>query len=75
VLAFSVFPSAVLVGDPSGSTRVISIAAYEAAYVQYDYVLASAIAVIMGVVELLVVGIVLGWRALLYTGSTAGGKG
>jgi putative spermidine/putrescine transport system permease protein len=75
VLAFSVFPSAVLVGDPSGSTRVISIAAYEAAYVQYDYVLASAIAVIMGVVELLVIGLVLGWRALLYTGSTSGGKG
>ncbi|MGA5302860.1 ABC transporter permease [Nucisporomicrobium flavum] len=75
VLAFSVFPSAVLVGDPAGETRVISIAAYEAAYVQYDYVLASAIAVIMGVVELVVLGLVLGWRALLYTGSTAGGKG
>jgi putative spermidine/putrescine transport system permease protein len=75
VLAFSVFPSAILVGDPSGSTRVIAIAAYEAAYVQYDYVLASAIAVIMGAVELVVIGLVLGWRALLYTGSTAGGKG
>ena len=75
VLAFSVFPSAVLVGDPSGTTRVISIAAYEAAYVQYDYALASAVAVIMGLVELIVIGLVLGWRALLYTGSTAGGKG
>jgi putative spermidine/putrescine transport system permease protein len=75
VLAFSVFPSAVLVGDPSGSTRVISIAAYEAAYVQYDYVLASAVAVIMGAVELVVIAVVLGWRSLLYTGSTAGGKG
>ncbi|BCJ48630.1 ABC transporter permease [Actinoplanes sp. NBRC 14428] len=72
VLAFSVFPSAVLVGDPAGETRVISIAAYEAAYVQYDYVLASALAVIMGVVELVVIGLVLGWRALLYTGSTIG---
>jgi putative spermidine/putrescine transport system permease protein len=29
----------------------------------------------MGIVELLVIGLVLGWRALLYTGSTAGGKG
>ena len=74
VLAFSVFPSAVLVGDPAGSTRVISIAAYHAAYEVYDYALASAIAVVMGVVELLVVAAVLGWRALLYTGST-GGKG
>ncbi|MEO3930438.1 ABC transporter permease [Micromonosporaceae bacterium B7E4] len=75
VLAFSVFPSAVLVGDPAGTTRVISIAAYEAAYVQYDYPLAATIAVLMGLVELLVIAAVLGWRALLYTGSTAGGKG
>ena len=73
MLAFSVFPSAVLVGDPAGTTRVMSIAAYDAAYVQYDYPLASAIAVLMGLVEL-VIAAVLGWRALLYTGST-GGKG
>ena len=75
VLAFSVFPSAVLVGDPSGETRVISIAAYDAAYVRYDYAMGSTIAVIMGVVELVVIAAVLAWRALLYTGSTAGGKG
>ncbi|HEX8630742.1 MAG TPA: sugar ABC transporter permease [Catenuloplanes sp.] len=74
VLAFSVFPSAVLVGDPAGETRVISIAAWHAAYEQYDYAKASAIAIIMGVVELLVISVVLGWRTLLYTGST-GGKG
>lgn len=74
VLAFSVFPSAILVGDPAGTTRVISIAAFHAAYEQYDYALGSAIAVIMGVVELLVIAAVLGWRSLLYTGST-GGKG
>jgi putative spermidine/putrescine transport system permease protein len=75
VLAFSVFPSAVLVGDPAGTTRVMSIAAYDAAYIRYDYALASAIAVLMGLVELLVIGAVLGWRTLLYTGSTSGGKG
>jgi putative spermidine/putrescine transport system permease protein len=74
VLAFSVFPSAVLVGNPAGSTRVISLAAYQAAYEQYDYAYASAIAMIMGAVELVVVVIVLLWRSSLYTGST-GGKG
>jgi len=74
VLAFSVFPSAVLVGNPAGSTRVISLAAYQAAYEQYDYAYASAIAMIMGAVELVVVAIVLVWRSRLYTGST-GGKG
>ncbi len=37
VQAFSVFPSAVLLGAPAGPTRVISIAAYTAAFEEYDY--------------------------------------
>lgn len=74
VLSFSVFPSAIMVGDPAGSTRVISIAAFHAAFEQYDYSMASAIAMIMGAVELAVIGLVLGWRSRLYRGST-GGKG
>jgi putative spermidine/putrescine transport system permease protein len=74
VLAFSVFPSAVLVGDPAGETRVLALAAYQAAYEQYDYSLASAIAMVMGAVELIVIGLVLLWRSRLYTGAT-GGKG
>jgi len=75
VQAFSVFPSAVLVGVPAGSTRVISIAAYQAAFEQYDYGLASAIAIIMGLVQLLIVAVVLGARGLLYRGPASGGKG
>jgi len=74
VLAFSVFPSAILVGNPTGETRVISIAAYQAAYEQYDYPFASAIAMVMGLVELIVISVVLVWRSRLYAGST-GGKG
>ncbi len=52
VQTFSVFPSAVLLGAPAGETRVISIAAYQAAYEQYDYSMASAIAMIMGFCQL-----------------------
>ncbi|MEU7608038.1 ABC transporter permease [Micromonospora sp. NPDC049204] len=74
VLAFSVFPSAVLVGNPAGETRVISLAAYQAAYEQYDYPYASAIAMIMGFVELVVIAVVLAARSRFYTGAT-GGKG
>jgi putative spermidine/putrescine transport system permease protein len=74
VLAFSVFPSAVLVGDPAGTTRVISISAWSAFYERRDYAMGSAVAVVMGVIELLVIAVVLGWRSLFYTGST-GGKG
>jgi len=75
VQAFSVFPSAVLVGAPAGATRVISIAAYQAAFEQYDHSLASAIAIIMGVAQLMIVALVLGARGLLYRGPAGGGKG
>ena len=74
VLAFSVFPSAYLVGLPQGETRVMSIAAYEAAFRDGDYPMGSAVAVIMAVVMLVVIGLVLLWRSTLYRGAT-GGKG
>jgi putative spermidine/putrescine transport system permease protein len=75
VQAFSVFPSAILLGAPAGPTRVISIAAYQAAFEEYDYSLASAIAMLMGLVELVIVAAVLGGRGLLYRGPAGGGKG
>jgi putative spermidine/putrescine transport system permease protein len=74
VLAFSVFPSAQLVGDPQGSTHVISIAAYNAAFQQYDYSMGSAVAMVMAAVMLAVVALVLLWRGRMYRGAT-GGKG
>ena len=75
VQAFSVFPSAVLLGAPAGPTRVISIAAYQAAFEEYDYSLASAIAMIMGAVQLVIVAVILGLRGLAYRGPAGGGKG
>ncbi|QAY69072.1 ABC transporter permease [Xylanimonas protaetiae] len=74
VLAFSVFPSARLVGDPGGETRVMALMAYRSFGEQLDYPMASTIALVMGLVELVVVAIVFAWRSLLYKGST-GGKG
>jgi putative spermidine/putrescine transport system permease protein len=75
VQAFSVFPSAVLLGAPAGPTRVMSIAAAEAAFESYDYSLASAIAMVMGFVQLLVVAALLGARRFFYSGPATGGKG
>jgi len=75
VQAFSVYPSAVLLGAPAGPTRVISIAAYEAAFEQYDAPLASCVAMVMGLVQLAVVGAALGLRGLFYRGPVTGGKG
>jgi putative spermidine/putrescine transport system permease protein len=75
VQAFAVFPSAVLLGAPAGATRVISIAAYQAAFEQYDHSMGTAIAIIMGVVELVIVVAVLGLRSFFYRGPAGGTKG
>ena len=75
VQAFSVFPSAVLLGEPAGVTRVISIAAATAAFEEYDYSMASAIAMIMGFVQLGIVVAVLASRGLFYRGPASGAKG
>src|SRR5215475_13478375 len=74
VQAFSVFPSAVLLGAPAGPTRVISIAAYQAAFENYDYAMASTVAMIMGFAQLIVVAAVLGARGFFYKGPASGGK-
>ena len=75
VQAFSLFPSVVLLGAPAGPTRVISIAAYQAAFEDYDYSMASAIAMIMGAVQLAVVVVVLAMRGAFYRGPAGGAKG
>ncbi len=75
VQAFSVFPSAVLLGAPAGITRVISVAAYTAAFEEYDYSMASAIAMIMATVQVGIVAALLGVQSLLYRGPAGGGKG
>jgi putative spermidine/putrescine transport system permease protein len=75
VQAFSVFPSAILLGEPSGATRVISIAAYTAAFEQFDYPLASAIAMIMAGVQVLIVVALLALRGVFFRGPVSTGKG
>lgn len=75
VMAFSVFPSAVLLGEPSGPTRVISIAAYQWAFEKFNFNAASAISMVMAAIELLVISLILVWRARTYRGASIVGKG
>lgn len=75
VMNFTVFPSAVLLGQPSGPTRVISIAAFQWAFEKFNFHMSSAIAIIMGLVELIFILIVMFIRQGLYRGSTVAGKG
>jgi putative spermidine/putrescine transport system permease protein len=74
VMAFAVFPSALMVGDPDGTTHVMSIVAYEDALERFDYVQGCADAMIMSALMLIVIAAVTGLRSRLYTGAT-GGKG
>jgi putative spermidine/putrescine transport system permease protein len=75
VQAFTVFLSAILLGTPAGSARVISIVAYQAAFEQFDYPLASAIAMLMAGVQVLIIVVLLGVRTLLFRGPASTGKG
>jgi putative spermidine/putrescine transport system permease protein len=75
VQAFTVFPSAILLGEPAGPTRVISIVAYQAAFEQYDYSLASAIAMLMAGVQVIIIVALLGARSLVFRGPASSGKG
>ncbi len=75
VMAFSVFPSAVLLGQPSGPTRVISIASYQWAFEKFNFNAASAISMIMAAIELGVIAVVLAWRSGIYKGASIVGKG
>ncbi len=52
VMSFATFPSAILLGQPTGATRTIAIAAYAQAFEMFDMPYASAIAVIMGLFQL-----------------------
>lgn len=75
VMSFSVFPSAVLLGQPSGPTRVIAYAAYQWAYEKYDRNMGSTICMVMAVIEIVIIALVLTWRQRMYKGASIVGKG
>jgi putative spermidine/putrescine transport system permease protein len=75
VMAFSMYPSAVLLGQPSGPTRVISIAAYQWAFEKFNFNAATAISMTMAGIELSVIAAVLAWRSKMYKGASIVGKG
>jgi len=75
VAMFSVFPSAQLLGEPSGPTRVMSIAAYHWAFEAFNFNVGSAISMTMAAIELLIISGVLIWRNRIYKGASIVGKG
>jgi putative spermidine/putrescine transport system permease protein len=76
VMAFSVFPSAVMLGEPTSQSRVIAFMAYDwARGAKQNQNMGSAISLIMAVIELAVISIVLFWRQRMYRGASMVGKG
>jgi putative spermidine/putrescine transport system permease protein len=75
VMSFSLFPSAVMLGQPAGETRVIAYAAWQWTYEKFDKNMGSAICVIMAVIEVAIISIVLTWRQRMYKGASIVGKG
>ncbi len=73
--SFSVFPSAIMLGAPSGPTRVMAYAAYQWSYEKFNQNFGSTISIVMVVVQLIIVGAVLAWRQRLYRGASMVGKG
>lgn len=76
VANFSVFPTAVLVGQPMGETRTLAIAAYEAAFEYYDFTKGNVLAFTMGAIQLGIVAAIFFLRSRGYRGQGGiGGKG
>lgn len=76
VMMFSVYPTAVLLGEPSGPTRVISISAYQWAFEKFNFNMGSTVSMVMAAIELIVITIIIAWRQHLNRGaSISGGKG
>jgi putative spermidine/putrescine transport system permease protein len=72
VMSFATFPSAILLGQPTGATRTIAIAAYAQAFEQFDMSYASAIAVIMGLFQLAALLVIILLRKRMVTAATMG---
>lgn len=76
VANFSVFPSANLVGEPTHATHVIAVEAYNQAFNNFREPFGTAIALIMGAIELLVIVLVLWLQSRTASGAAiSGGKG
>lgn len=73
--AFSVFTSAIMLGQATSTTRVMAYAAYITAYEYFDYNFSSTICIMMVIIQLILIGIVFGIRSKLYKGTSSVGKG
>lgn len=68
VLNMATYPSAVLVGDPIGSTRLLAVAAFEEFQENLDYNMAATISIVLTGCQLALIGIIATIRKRFYIG-------
>ena len=73
--AFSVFTSAIMLGQATSTTRVMAYSAYITAYEYFDYNFSSTICVMMVIIQFILIGVVFAMRNKLYKGASSVGKG
>lgn len=73
--AFSVFTSAIMLGQATSTTRVMAYSAYITAYEYFDYNFSSTICIMMVIIQFILIGIVFALRNRLYKGASSVGKG
>lgn len=68
VLNMATYPSAVLVGDPIGSTRLLAVAAFEEFQQNLDYNMAATVSLVLTASQLVIIGVISAVRKKFYIG-------
>lgn len=68
VLNMATYPSAVLVGDPIGSTRLLAVAAFEEFQQYLDYNMAATVSIVLTGAQLLIIFVISFIRKKCYVG-------
>lgn len=71
IMQIGVYSTAVIVGNPASETRTFVVVAFEEAMRNFNYNMANTVAIVMGVTQLLVLGIVFAIRKRGYIGSAS----
>jgi len=68
VLNMATYPSAVLVGDPIGSTRLLAVAAFEEFQQYLDYNMAATVSIVLTATQMFIIVIISAIRKKFYIG-------
>lgn len=71
IMQIGVYSTAVIVGNPASETRTFVVVAFEEAMRNFNYNMANTVAIVMGITQLLVLGIVFAIRKRGFIGSAS----